>query len=181
MCERSRGWICMLRQRRLRHIKVLGRWGEGRQGRTNRQTGRVGSATDRQWEDGSGNNKRSCYSSPRPLVMILQQPFHKSCWGDSWWGSFHHTKHQTNPPSLSSQSPPRHPVRALRGAAGATGRAVQREDLQGGGDVLPGRPADRGGDVQQRGGGARLQRVPRPHRTAGATEGIQQVQSRTLQ
>ena len=69
----------------------------------------------------------------------------------------------------------------MRGAAGEAGRAVQREDLQGGRDVLPGGPADRGGDVQQRGGRSRLQRVPRPHRAAGAPEGIQQVQSRTLQ
>ena len=70
------------------------------------------------------------------------------------------------------QPPPRDTVRALRGAAGQAGRAVQREDLQGGGDVLQGRPADGGGDVQQRGGRPRLQRVPRPHRAAGATEGI---------
>ena len=51
----------------------------------------------------------------------------------------------------------------------------------GGGDVLPGRSADGGGDVQQRGGGARLQRVPRHHRPARPAQGLQQVQSRTLQ
>ena len=51
----------------------------------------------------------------------------------------------------------------------------------GGRDVLPGGPADGGGDVQQRGGGAGLQRVPRAHRTESQTERVQQVQSRTLQ
>ena len=51
----------------------------------------------------------------------------------------------------------------------------------GGRDVLPGGPADGGGDVQQRGGGAGLQRVPRHHWPAGPPQGVQQVQSRTLQ
>ena len=53
--------------------------------------------------------------------------------------------------------------------------------MLGGRDVLPGGPADGGGDVQQRGGGAGLQRVPRHHWPAGPPQGVQQVQSRTLQ
>lgn len=47
--------------------------------------------------------------------------------------------------------------------------------------VLPRRPADRGGHVQQRGGRSGLQRVPRPHRPEGQTEGIPKVQGWTVQ
>ena len=53
--------------------------------------------------------------------------------------------------------------------------------LAGGRHVLPGGPADGGGDVQQRGGRARLQRVPRRDRPARPTEGLRKVQGRTLQ
>ena len=42
----------------------------------------------------------------------------------------------------------------------------------GGCNVLPRWSADRGGHVQQRGGRARLQRVPGPHWSEGSTQGL---------
>ena len=51
----------------------------------------------------------------------------------------------------------------------------------GGGDVLPGGPADRGGDVQQRGGRPRLPRVPRPPRPARPAQGVPEIQGGALQ